>query len=78
MQSKKSSKVDLLEKKVKALINVVQTILTEQANLKDLAVGTLETIKKMPDYEKAIEDLKTELAKESSKRTKTKSNGETS
>ena len=78
MQNKKSSRVDLLEKKQKALINVVQNILTEQVNIKDLAVGTLETIKKMPDYEQAIEDLKKELAKEPSKGEKNKPDGEIS
>jgi hypothetical protein len=35
--------------------------------LKDLAVGTLETIKQMDDYEQAIEDLKKKMAEESSK-----------
>ncbi len=38
----------------------------EIAQIKDLAVGTLETIKKMPDYEQAIEDLKKDLAKKPS------------
>ena len=45
MKGQKSSRVDLLEKKVKALIGVVQQLLDENAYLKDLAVGTLETIK---------------------------------
>ncbi|MGI9555390.1 MAG: hypothetical protein ACR2M9_00900 [Cyanophyceae cyanobacterium] len=67
MKSQKSSRVDLLEKKIQALINVVQQLLDETAYLKDLAVGTLETIKQMDDYEQAIEDLKKKMAEESSK-----------
>ena len=60
MKSQKSSRIDLLEKKIQALIGVVQQLLDENTYLKDLAVGTLETIKKMPDYEEAIEKLKNE------------------
>ena len=67
MNGKKQSRTDLLEKKVQALIGVVQQLLDETAYLKDLAVGTLETIKQMDDYEKAIEDLKKKMAEESSK-----------
>ena len=45
MKGQKQSRTDLLEKKVDALIKVVQQLLDENAYLKDLAVGTLETIK---------------------------------
>jgi hypothetical protein len=67
MKSQKQSRVDLLEKKIDALIKVVQQLLDENAYLKDLAVGTLETIKLMDDYEDAIEKLKEKVAEESSK-----------
>jgi hypothetical protein len=67
MKSQKSSRVDLLEKKIQALIGVVQQLLDENAYLKDLAVGTLETIKQMPDYDEAIENLKNKISEESSK-----------
>jgi beta-phosphoglucomutase-like phosphatase (HAD superfamily) len=66
MKSQKSSRVDLLEKKIQALIGVVQQLLDENAYLKDLAVGTLETIKHMPDYEEAIEKLKAQVAEKAS------------
>ena len=66
MKSQKSSRVDLLEKKIQALIGVVQQLLDENAYLKDLAVGTLETIKQMPDYEEAIDKLKTQVAEKAS------------
>ena len=67
MKGQKQSKTDLLEKRQQALIKVVQQLLDENAYLKDLSVGTLETIKQMPDYKNAIEKLKTKVAEESSK-----------
>ena len=72
MKSQKSSRVDLLEKKIQALIGVVQQLLDENAYLKDLAVGTLETIKCMPDYDEAIEKLKDQVTEKSSETKETK------
>ena len=73
MKSQKSSRVDLLEKKIKALIGVVQQLLDENAYLKDLAVGTLETIKHMPDYEEAIDKLKAQVTEKASAKTEAES-----
>tara|TARA_B110000027_G_scaffold79065_1_gene84065 strand:+ start:139 stop:378 length:240 start_codon:yes stop_codon:yes gene_type:complete len=67
MKGQKQSRTDLLEKKVDALIKVVQQLLDENAYLKDLSVGTLETIKLMDDYEDAIEKLRAKVAEERSK-----------
>ena len=78
MKGQKQSRTDLLKKKVQALIGVVQQLLDENAYLKDLAVGTLETIKQMPDYEQAIEELKKKVVKEPSETKETKSDGENS
>ena len=64
MSKEKQSRADLADKKIQALIQVVQRILDENAYLKDLAVGTLETVKLMPDYEKAIEALKVKIESE--------------
>tara|TARA_R110000744_G_scaffold26015_1_gene64204 strand:+ start:888 stop:1127 length:240 start_codon:yes stop_codon:yes gene_type:complete len=64
MSKQKQSRVEGLEKKVEALIRVVKQILDENAYLKDLSVGTLETVKKLPGYDKAIEELKQQLAEE--------------
>ncbi len=61
MKGSKQSRTDLLEKKVQAAINIIKQLLDENAYLKDLAVGTLETVKLMPGYDKAIEELKTKL-----------------
>ena len=65
MKGMKGSRVDLLEKKMEALIRVVQQILDENNYLKDLAVGTLETVKNMEGYEQAIEKLKEKVVAES-------------
>ena len=67
MKGMKGSRVDLLEKKIEALIRVVQQILDENNYLKDLAVGTLETVKNIEGYEQAIEKLKEKVVAESGK-----------
>jgi len=61
MKTKKQSRTDFLEKKVRYLTTVVQMLLDENTHLKNLAVGTLETIKQMPGYEQAIEKLKEKM-----------------
>jgi hypothetical protein len=50
MKTKKQSRVDLLNKKVDAII-------AELSNIRTLSIGTLETIKKMPGYGEAIAEL---------------------
>jgi len=63
MSAQKQSRVDLVEKKIKALTNVMQGMMDEMAQMRDLSVGTLETIKLMPDYSEALEKLKETLIK---------------
>jgi hypothetical protein len=53
-----------MQNKIKALTNVIQHLINENTQLRDLSVGTLETLKLMPGYDKAIEDLKESLTKE--------------
>jgi hypothetical protein len=50
-----------MKNKVEALSRVMQQVINELTNLRDLSVGTLETLKNMPDYNDAIEKLKTDL-----------------
>jgi len=52
-----------MQNKIKAITNVLQQLINEQMHLKDLSVGTLEALKLMPGYEKAIEFLKKEVTK---------------
>ena len=77
MKGSKQSRTDLLEKKVQALIGVVQQLLDENAYLKDLAVGTLETIKQMPNYEQAIEKLKEKMVEKTGEAKKADAGGKT-
>ena len=52
-----------MQNKIKAITSVLQQLINENTQLRDLAVGTLETIKHMPDYDEAIEKLKKEVTK---------------
>ena len=58
MNGQKQSRVDNLEKRMAATTNVIQQMINELSYLKDLSIGTLETIKNMEGYEQAIEKLK--------------------
>ena len=44
MKSQKASRVDLVEKKIKALVNVIQGLMDEIGNMKDLSIGTLKQL----------------------------------
>ena len=70
----KESKLLEMQNKVESLKNVVSYMLAELQNLTDLSVGTLEALKKMPGYDKAIEKLKEDLEKGKNKENK-KQNG---
>lgn len=67
MKGQKQSKIELLDKKIKALINVVQQLLEENSYLKNLSVGTLEAVKLMPGYDEAIEKLKQKVIEDGEK-----------
>ncbi len=57
----KESKLIEMQNKVGALTRVVQQLMNEINNLKDLSIGTLEVVKKMPKYKKAVDELKAEM-----------------
>lgn len=46
-----------IEGKMVALISQIN-------NMKDLIIGTVETLKRMPGYEEALENLKKDISKE--------------
>ena len=64
MKAKKLSRVEELEKKLHATIKMTEQLLMQNSYLKDLTIGTLETIKLMPGYEKAIQKLKEQSAQQ--------------
>lgn len=78
MKTQKQSRVDSLEKRMAATTNVLQHMMNELSYIKDLCVGTLETIKQMPDYEEAIKKLKEKVAEEPNKTEALNSNGKAS
>ena len=50
-----------MKNKVEALSRVMQQVINEITNLRDLSIGTLETLKNMPGYDDAIEKLKADV-----------------
>jgi hypothetical protein len=57
----KESKLIEMQNKIGALTRVVQQLINEVNNIKDLSIGTLEVVKKMPKYKKAVDELKAEM-----------------
>ena len=77
MNKQKQSRVDNLEKRMAATTNVIQQVINELSYLKDLSIGTLETIKNMEGYEQAIEKLKEKVVAESGKAEEADTSGKT-
>ena len=64
MSKQKQSRVDLHGKKIEALTRIMQQVMQENEYLRNLAVGTFETIKLMPCYEEAMNNLKEKVQKD--------------
>ena len=64
-----------MKNKIGAQNRVLQQLINEMMHLRELGVGTLETLKLMPGYEYAIEKLKTKMEEEVKKKQKVKANG---
>ena len=64
-----------MKNKIEAMTNVVQQLINEVTHLRELSIGTLETIKLMPDYEDAIEALKKQMEDNIKEKQKAKQNG---
>ena len=47
-----------IKKQLESLINVSQFLINENTRLRELSVGTLETVKLLPGYQEAIDQLK--------------------
>ena len=57
----KEQKLIELWNRVEILGQNVQQIIQELNNLKDLSIGTLETLKRTPGYGEALENMKTDF-----------------
>jgi len=66
----KESKLLEMQNKIASMSNVIQQLINEVMNLRELSVGTYETVKLLPGYNEAIETLKSNLAKEKDKEKK--------
>ena len=73
----KESKLIEMQKKIESLGRLVELLLQEVSALKTLSFGTHETLKLMPGYEQAIEQIKEKVAEEPSTGTSSDTNGKT-
>ena len=66
----KEAKLIEMANKIKKLEETMSIVISDLRNINSLAVGTLETIKRMPDYQEAIDKLKEEAAEAEKKEKK--------
>ncbi len=68
----KEQKLIEMFNKIEKIDSILKDVINEMLNIKSLSVGTLEALKRMKGYEKAIEQLKkdAEKAKEEKKENK--------
>ena len=64
-----------MKNKIEAQNRILQALINEVTHLKELSIGTLETIKLMPDYKDAIEALKKQMKDNVKQKQKEKENG---
>ena len=64
-----------MKNKIESLTRLMQHVLNETSHLKELGVGTLETIKLMPDYQDAINELQKKMEEELEEKKKAEQNG---
>ena len=64
-----------MQNKIKSMTNIIQQLINEVTHLRELSIGTLETIKLMPDYKDAIEALKKQMEDNVKEKNKAKQNG---
>ena len=71
----KESKLIEMQNKIKAMTNIIQQLINEVTHLRELSVGTLETLKLMEGYDQAIKDLQSNMEKQLKERKKAEQNG---
>jgi hypothetical protein len=64
-----------MKNKIEASTRVLQQIINEISHLRELGVGTLETLKLMPGYQDAIDELKNKMEENVKEKKKAKENG---
>lgn len=66
----KEEKLIRMERSIRNLEGQMIAVIGQLANQKDLSVGTLETLKRMPGYQEALNKLKEEIREGSGKKNK--------
>tara|TARA_R100000900_G_scaffold20907_1_gene16977 strand:- start:48 stop:278 length:231 start_codon:yes stop_codon:yes gene_type:complete len=74
----KENKLIEMRNRVETLGGVANQLIREINNIKQLSIGTLETVKLMPGYDEAIEKLKEKAREDSSEKQEPDSLGEDS
>ena len=64
-----------MQNKIKAMTNIIQQLINEVTHLRELSIGSLETLKLMPGYEDAIKALKKQMEDNVKEKQKAKQNG---
>ena len=64
-----------MQNKIKAMTNIIQQLINEVTHLRELGVGTLETLKLIPGYEDAIQALKEQMIEKNKEIKKAQENG---
>ena len=64
-----------MKNKVEASTRVLQQLINEIGHLRELGVGTLETLKLMPGYQDAIDELKKKMEEQVEEKKKSEQNG---
>jgi hypothetical protein len=63
----KEQKLIEMMNKLDRLDNIMQEVIKEMMNIRSLSIGTLEALKRMKGYDKAIEQLKKDAEKDKKK-----------
>lgn len=64
-----------IKNQVEGVKKVLQHVVNEITNLRELGVGTLETLKLMPGYDQAIKDLRKNMEDQIEEQKKAEQNG---
>ena len=64
-----------MKKKIESLTRLMKHMFNETTQLREIGIGTLETLKLMPGYEDAIEKLKVKMEEEMKEKKKAEQNG---
>jgi|TARA_B110000444_G_scaffold172718_1_gene161550 predicted ATP-grasp superfamily ATP-dependent carboligase len=68
----KENKLIEMSNKVEQLGSILQKVISELNNLKDLSIGLTELVKLLPDYDEALEKMKENLQKDKEQKEKQK------